>query len=146
VAGGQLPAAWHKTLTEKKMTNPTIPTPQDDDLVLQDTTTQTTDFNGTANFDMGEGYAPSHGGMQYKFITDVTGLDLSNADETYSIVFEQSTTGSGGWTTVATQAVTSTGMKNVQGAIGQRYVRARLDVNGTTPSITYKIWINPITQ
>src|SRR5688500_16737769 len=72
-----------------KMAEPTIPTPQDAQLLLQDTTTKTANFN-SAGLDLGSGFAPGGPGLRVSGIVNVTAADRANSDETYSFVLEQS--------------------------------------------------------
>ena len=68
----------------------------------------------------------------------VTAIDRTTADETYAFTLQQSDNGSTGWAAIGVVVnTTTTGTIVVKGIVTTRYVRLVLDVNGTTPSITY---------
>ena len=125
------------------MADPIIPTPQDAQLLLQDTTTKTAAFN-TPGFDQGAGYAPGGPGRPMAAVVQVTALDLADANETYSFTLQESADNSTFTAAGAAQAVTATGTAVVKGRVKQRYVRLALTTGGTTPSITFKAWLNPL--
>ena len=95
------------------MSDPIIPTPQDTQLVLQDTVTKTASFT-SAGKDLGSGYAPGGLGQPVAAVVNVTALDTADGNETYTFALHESD-------------------DNVS------YAAA-----GTTPSITYKAWLNPL--
>ena len=70
--------------------------------------------------------------------------DLADANETYSFTLQESADNSAFTAAGAAQAVTATGTAVVKGRIKQRYVRLALTTGGTTPSITFKAWLNPL--
>lgn len=69
-------------------------------------------------------------------------IDTTDANETYAFLVEESDTGSGAWTAVpgATGAITASNTTDVirvaeLNVARKRYLRAVLDVGGTSPSI-----------
>jgi hypothetical protein len=74
----------------------------------------------------------------------VTALDLADANETYSFTLQESADNSTYTAAGAAAAVTATGAAVVKGRVKQRYVRLALTTGGTTPSITFKAWLNPL--
>src|SRR3954471_23949488 len=121
----------------------TLPTPQDTALLMQDTTTKTANFN-TAGLDLGSGFAPGGLGKPVAAVVDVTALDTSSGNETYSFTLEESNDNASFTATGAAQAVTTTGAVAVRGRLTKRYARLALVVGGTTPAVTYKAWLNPL--
>ena len=125
-----------------------IPTPQDESLRLEASATRTANFNGTA-LDQGAGFKPGGVGMPAAAVVNVTAADRANSDETYAFVLEESSdnstfTGCGPSVSVDVSGTAATiGAVSVPGFVSQRYVRCRLTVGGTTPSITYEAWLNP---
>jgi len=96
--------------------------------------TRTADANGVA-VDT-QGYTD---GMLQVIAGDI---DLANADETYAVTVEESDDGSTGWVAVSGASTTVTAdnqLKEIRLAelnlTRKRYLRAVLDVGGTTPSI-----------
>lgn len=119
----------------------TIPTPQDKRLLLQDTVTKTASFNSTA-LDLAA--APGGPGQRMTALVAIVSADDSNGDETYTYVLQESSdnvtfTAAGPAATVA-----GLGVLSVRGVVQARYVRLALTIGGTTPSITYKAWLNPL--
>jgi hypothetical protein len=125
------------------MPDPTIPTPQDSNLLLQDTTTKTASFNSTA-LDLGAGFAPGGLGKPAAAVVQVTALDVSSGDETYKFTLQQSADNVSFTAAGADVTVTATGAALAKGHVTQRYVRLALTASGTTPSVTYKAWLNPL--
>jgi len=120
-----------------------IPTPQDSELLLQDTVTKTANFN-SAGLDLGSGYAPGGPGQRMTAVVAVVSIDVSDGSETYSFTLQQSddnATFAACGTAVSTAA---TGVVLARGVVTQRYVRLALAAGGTSPSITYKAWLNPL--
>ena len=125
------------------MPDPIIPTPQDTKLLLQDTTTKTSTYN-TPALDLGAGFAPGGLGLPVGGVVQVTAVDVADGNESYNFVLQESAdnvtfaAASGG-------AVTgSVGTYPVRGRISKRFVRLALTIAGTTPSITFKAWLNPL--
>lgn len=94
---------------------------------------RTADANGTA--------VDTKGYTNGMLVVDGTDIDLANADETYAVKVQESDDGSTGWTDVsgATTSITADGqVKEIRLAelnvTTKRYLRAVLDVGGTTPS------------
>lgn len=109
----------------------------DADLLIQPAVTKTADFDGPA-LDLGAGYAPGGLGEIFGAVVVVTAIDRTTADETYAFTLQQSDNGSTGWAAIGVVVnTTTTGTIVVKGIVTTRYVRLVLDVNGTTPSITY---------
>jgi hypothetical protein len=125
------------------MADPIIPTPQDTRLLIQDTTTKTAAFN-TPAIDLGAGFSPGGLGLAVGGVVQVTAADLADGNETYSFVLQES---SDNVTFTAASAATSTGAAGtypVRGRVTKRFVRLALTVGGTTPSVTFKAWLNPL--
>src|SRR5688500_3993197 len=121
----------------------TLPTPQDSALVLHDGTTKTANYQ-TPGLDLGSGFAPGGLGKPVAAIVNVTALDLSSGSETYTFTLEGSANSSSFTALGLTSPVTAGGAVAVRGWVTQRYVRLSLVVGGTTPSITFKAWLNPL--
>lgn len=125
-----------------------IPTPQDESMRLESSATKTANFDGTA-FDQGAGFAPGGIGMPVAAVINVTAADRANSDETYTFQLEESAdnvtfTACGPSVSVdVSGAAATTGAISVPGFVSQRYVRCKLTVAGTTPSVTYEAWLNP---
>ena len=125
------------------MAEPLIPTPQDSQLLLQDTTTKTAAYN-TPSLDLGAGFAPGGAGTPVVAVVQVTTLDTTDGNENYSFTLQESSDNvsfgaAGGVTPVA-----AVGGHAVRGWATKRYVRLALTVSGTTPSITFKSYLNPL--
>ena len=120
-----------------------LPTPQDQSLVLQATVTKTASFSSAA-LDLGAGFAPGGLGMPAAAVLLVSALDVSSGDESYAFVIEDSADNVTFAPIGASQSVTATGAVAVSGRVTRRYVRLKLTASGTTPSITYKAWLNPL--
>jgi hypothetical protein len=121
----------------------TLPTPQDSALLMQDTTTKTANYN-TTGLDLGSGYAPGGLGQPVAAVVNVTARDGSSGNETYAMTLEESTDNSTFTAAGASVTVSATGAHAVRGWITKRYARLALVVGGTTPSITFKAWLNPL--
>lgn len=130
------------------MAEPTIPGPQDEQLLLQNTVTQTATAN-SAGLDMGSGYAPGGVGQTVAAVIQVTAADRANSDETYTFRLQESADNAawsdmGANVAVATAGATATlGTYVAKGVLTKRFVRLAMTATGTTPSITYKAWLNP---
>ena len=125
------------------MPNPTIPTPQDAALLMQDTTTKTASYT-TPGLDLGSGFAPGGLGLPVAAVVHVTAADVADGNEVYTFVLQES----GDNVTFANAGAStpvSPGAAAVKGWVTKRYVRLSLSVSGTTPSITFKAWLNPVT-
>jgi hypothetical protein len=125
------------------MADPTIPTPQDTQLLLQDTVTKAANFNSVA-LALGAGFAAGGLGVPVAAVINVTALDLADGNETYSFTLQDSADNTTFAAVGAAQAVTAAGVATAKGRITRRYVRVVLTVAGTTPSVTYKAWLNPV--
>ena len=125
------------------MADPTIPTPQDTQLLLQDTTTKTA-TSTTPGLDLGNGFAPGGLGVPVAAVVSVTAIDTADGNETYSFVLQDSPDNVSFSPVGAAQAVTAVGTATVKGRVTRRYVRLGLTTGGTTPSITFKAWLNPL--
>ena len=125
------------------MPDPIIPTPQDAQLLLQDTTTRTASFN-SAGIDLGAGFAPGGVGKPAAAVVHVTALDTVDGNESYSFVLQESSDNSTYVPAGPSVAVAAPGTVAAKGHITRRYVRLALTVGGTTPSITFKAWLNPL--
>ena len=125
------------------MADPIIPTPQDTRLLIQDTTTKTATFD-TPGLDLGAGFAPGGLGLAVGAVIQVTASDLTDGNESYTFVLQES---SDNVTFVPCSASVSAGAVAtypVRGRVTRRYVRLALTIAGTTPSITFKAWLNPL--
>jgi hypothetical protein len=120
-----------------------IPTPQDQSLALQTTVTKTANFSSAA-LDLGAGFAPGGTGMPSVAVVLVSALDLSSGDETYTFVVEDSADNVTFAPVGASQLATAVGAITVSARLTRRFVRLKLTVSGTSPSITYKAWLNPL--
>jgi len=96
--------------------------------------TRTADANGTAVDTMGFNTAC--------LIVNAGDIDTADGNETYAVNVEESADGSTGWAQVSGASVTITAdnqIKSVEipglGTSRKRYLRAVLDVGGTSPSI-----------
>lgn len=125
------------------MPNPTIPTPQDAGLLMQDTTTKTAVYQ-TPGLDLGSGFSPGGLGTPAAAIVNVTALDLADGNESYTLVLQESSDNVTFTAAGATVNATAVGVAAVKGWITKRYVRLSLTVVGITPSITFKAWLNPL--
>jgi hypothetical protein len=125
------------------MSDPIIPTPQDTQLVLQDTVTKTASFT-SAGKDLGSGYAPGGLGQPVAAVVNVTALDTADGNETYVFALHESDDNVSYAAAGATAEALAVGTVAVKARIKSRYVRLVLTAAGTTPSITYKAWLNPL--
>jgi hypothetical protein len=125
------------------MSTPNIPTPQDQSLVLQTTVTKTASFN-SAGLDLGDGFAPGGLGRPMAAVVHVTAVDTASGNEAYSFVLEDSADNVTFAPIGAAVAASATGAFAATGRVTRRYVRVALAASGTTPSITYKSWLNPL--
>lgn len=124
------------------MAEPTVPGPQDEQLVLQATATQTASANSAA-LDMGSGYAPGGVGQPVAAVIQVTAIDRVTGDETYNFKLQESSDNSA-WTDISPNvATTVVGVIVAKGILTKRYVRLATTLAGTTPSVTYKAYLNP---
>ena len=122
---------------------PTIPTPQDSRLLMQDTVTKTASYN-TPALDLGAGYAPGGPGQGVSAVLAVVSRDISSGDETYGFVLQESPDNVTFSPAGAAASVTAAGVMLARGVIRTRFVRLALSVAGTTPSIVFKAWLNPL--
>jgi hypothetical protein len=116
-------------------------------LLLKDAGAVTADGAATVGgqarvLDMGTGR------FSAKAIVDSSALDLASADETYRVIIQGSNASNfgSGVVELGSGAVAATGraeihVTNEQGGTIYRYVRAYIDVGGTTPSINSTIFL-----
>ena len=125
------------------MPDPIIQTPQDTKLLLQDTTTKTANYN-SPGLDLGAGFAPGGLGLPVGAVVQATAVDVADGNETYSFTVQES--GDNVTFTPAGPATSagSVGAHGVRARVTKRYVRLALTVADTTPSITFKAWLNPL--
>src|SRR6476620_7035841 len=71
------------------MSDPIIPTPQDKQLLIQDTLTRTASYN-TAGLDLGDGYAPGGVSQPVAAVVNLTAMDTADGNEAYTFVREES--------------------------------------------------------
>jgi len=124
------------------MADPVIPTPQDAQLLLQDTTTKTANFN-TPAVDLGAGFAPGGLGKPLAAVVQVTAMDTADGNESYSFTLQESPDNSS-FTAIGIGVTGAVGALPVRGWVTKRYVRLALTVGGTTPSVTFKAYLNPL--
>ena len=125
------------------MADPISPTPQDSPLLLQDPTTKTANFN-TPAVDCGAGFSPGGLGKPMAAVVQVTAIDTGDGNETYTFVLQESTDNVSFTPAGATVTVNSIGAHAVRGWLTKRYARVALTVAGTTPSVTFKSYLNPL--
>jgi hypothetical protein len=129
--------------------DPTIPTPQDTQLLLTDTITKTANFDTPGLLLTGTAFAPGGIGLPGAAIINVTACDRADSNETYTFKLQESADNStftdcGAPISVTVAgAVATLGVIMAKGIVTKPYVRLDLVVGGTTPSITYKAWFNP---
>lgn len=120
-----------------------IPGPLDIKTRLEQEITKTADFDGTP-LDLGPGFAPQSCGQTFAAVVDVKALDFADTDESYSFIVEQSSD-NGSWTPISAPVErTEIGAFSIPVFVSARYVRLKLDVDGTTPSVKYEAWLVPI--
>ena len=125
------------------MAEPVIPTPQDTQLLLQDTTTKTANFN-TPAIDLGPGFAPGGLGKPAAAVVRVTAVDVADGNESYTFTLQESSDNVSFFSAGAASSVSAAGVVPIRGWVTRRYVRLTLVATGTTPSITFKAWLNPL--
>ena len=125
------------------MAEPLIPTPQDAQLLLQDTTTKTIAYN-TPGLDLGAGFAPGGAGVPVAAVVQVTALDTADGNEGYTFTLQESADNVSFVAAGGPTSVSAVGGHVVRGWATRRYVRLALAVTGTTPSITFKSYLNPL--
>ena len=125
------------------MPDPIIPTPQDSRLLIQDTTTKTATYN-TPGLDLGAGFLPGGLGVPAAAVVQATAVDVADGNESYSFVVQESSDNVTFVAAGGSASVTAVGTTVVRARITKRYVRLALTVAGTTPSITFKAWLNPL--
>lgn len=125
------------------MADSIIPTPQDTQLLLQDSTTKSAAYN-TPALDLGAGFAPGGLGLSVAAVVQVTALDTADGNETYNLVLQDSADNATFAPAGAATSVTAVGATAVKGRVTRRFVRLALTVGGTTPAITFKAWLNPL--
>jgi hypothetical protein len=117
--------------------------PPDAQLVLQAAVTKTASFD-SAGLDLRSGFAPQEPGEPMVGVVNVTAIDTTSGNETYSFVLQHSDDDN---TYVACgAAVVATAVSQVlaKGFVTKRYVRLSLTAGGTTPSITYSAQLSPL--
>ena len=125
------------------MADPIIPTPQDNQLLLTDTTTKTAAFN-TAAVDFGAGFNPGGLGKPVAAVVQASAVDTVDGNETYSFVLQESSDNVTFTPAGASSSAVAVGALAVRGWLTKRYARLALTVGGTTPSITFKAFLNPL--
>lgn len=103
---------------------------------IEDAVTKTADYAG-ASHDLGEGFAPGGPGLMMAAVVNVAARDFTTEDETYKFKLQESDDNVTFTDAGPQVAVTATGSFAIWGIVSKRYVRADLDVGGTSPSITY---------
>ena len=123
------------------MADPILPTPQDAQLLLQDTTTKTASYS-TPSVDLGA--APGGLGRPAAAIVHATAVDTADGNETYTVVLQDSNDNITFLAAGAAVSLGAAGAHAVRGWITRRYARVALTIAGTTPSMTFKAWLNPL--
>jgi len=119
-----------------------VPTPQDAELSLQESITKAVTFSGDA-LDLGSGreFSP---GRPITVVVDVSAIDTADGDETYSFKLEESADNNAWTDASAAKAATAVGVLTFPATLTKRYQRLTVTIAGTTPSVTYAGWINPM--
>lgn len=120
-----------------------IPTPQDKRLLLQDTVTKTASFD-SPGLDLGAGFAAGTPGRRVTGLVAVVSRDTASGNEAYAFTLQESADNVTFAACGVPTPVEDRGVAVVRGVARQRYVRLALVATGTTPSITYKAWLNPL--
>ena len=76
--------------------------------------------------DLGSGYAPGGVGQPVAAVVNVTAVDTTDGNETYSFVLQESADNSTYAPCGAAVSVTATGVAAVKGRVKSRYVRLAL--------------------
>jgi hypothetical protein len=125
------------------MADPIVPTPQDTQLLLQDTTTKTTAFN-TPAVDLGAGFNPGGLGKPVAAVVQVFAMDVADGNESYTFTLQESSDNVSYTAAGAGVAATGVGALAARGWATKRYIRLALTVGGTTPSVTFKTKLKPL--
>ena len=125
------------------MAEPIVPTVQDAQLLLQDTTTKTAAYN-TPSIDLGAGFSPGGLGKPVAAVVQATAVDTGDGNESYTFTLQESSDNSTFTAAGAGALVNVAGAHAARGWVTKRYVRLALTVAGTTPSVTFKAWLNPL--
>lgn len=95
----------------------------------------------SATIDLGVGFAPDPiAPLSIQGL--VTALDLSSANETYSLTLWESSDNTNWTTTGLTMALTATGAVHKIAGVTKRYLKIIATLGGTTPSMTLSLWAN----
>jgi hypothetical protein len=118
-----------------------IPGPLDDQTKLESAVTKTANFDGAA-LDLGADAAGGPG-QAFGAVVNIAAADRTTADETYTFTLQESSDNAA-WND-ATPGVTRTaiGAFALHGFVSKRFVRLKLVVGGTTPSVTYTAHLVP---
>jgi hypothetical protein len=99
--------------------------------------------------DMGGNFSPGGLGMSAAIVVDVSAIDYTTGDESYSLKMQESSDNAT-WTDCgpALAVLGSVGPKVVvvRGHLLKQYVRLDGVLGGTTPSITLQAWLNTAIQ
>ncbi len=125
------------------MSDPIIPTPQDKQLLMQDTVSKTGNYN-TPGLDLGPGFAPGGVGQPVSAVVQVSAVDFGSGNESYSFILQDSPDNINFTSISPSMSPLAIGALAVSGLLRQRYARLMMTMGGTTPSITYKAWLNPL--
>jgi len=124
------------------MADPIVPTPQDAQFLLTDTTTKTAAFNTNA-VDLGAGFNPGGLGRPAAAVVSVTAMDVADGNESYTFTLQESSDNVS-FSAAGASVAANPGAVAVRGWLTKRYARLALTVSGTTPSITFKSYLNPL--
>jgi hypothetical protein len=128
------------------MAEPLVPTPQDEQLRLDAAagaaaTVQTASTN-SPGLDLGSGFAPGGIGQPVAGVIQVTAV--TGTTPTMAPKLQESSDNSTFTDCGATLAnITAVGTYVAKGIVSKRYVRLATTIGGTTPSFTFKAWLNP---
>lgn len=121
-----------------------VPETQDQSLQMENGITKTATFSGTP-LDNGLGFSPGGNGMPVNAVIDITAIDGTSGDETYTVKLQESAD-TVTWVDIGPSVSLTRGTPvclAIPGVLSQRYVRVNLAVGGTSPAITYSAWLSP---
>jgi hypothetical protein len=126
--------------------NTRIPGPPDANLLLGAGATMTATANKTA-INLGTSANPGLGGRPMQAGVPIVAADFASANETYDLILQQSVDNSTFTDVSPTVRVVAGDVGNtvlVGGFVTQQYVRVRVVISGTTPSLQHgDIYLHP---
>jgi hypothetical protein len=105
-------------------------------VVIEALVTETATHHGTS-YDLGATYAPSLPGNGMEASIQISAIDRTTGDESYSFQLEQSSDNATFTACGPAVSTTVVGTIKVAGVVSLRYVRVTATLGGTTPSATY---------